>query len=368
MYNKYYLLAILLVFIIILSLQALVIGNSSKIITYSKAHGISSKPIYVRDALGRTIMLNKTPERVVSLAPSITESLFYLGLSDKIVGVDNISYTDPYYGISDYVKKHGIVPVGGYWWSAVSVEKILSLKPDVILADAGAHQPLLHVFQQYNLTIVYLHGGSSRSIEDIYDDFKIIATIFNVSNSKITSFISKLEDEINKYDTLITKNISHLRVVVVVGIYNGIWVAGKSTFMDDILSRLGLVNAAKTIGWSAVSIEDISMWKPDIILVTAMGISNDTLKKAGLYNLGIPIVFMSKNLTDALSRPGPLILRAPSLLYSFLLSVKSKIIHTTTTIVTNNTVNYNSEIAVAIYVTLAFIIGLVAGYAIFRRT
>ncbi len=366
MINKRHPLTILLILAIILSPYTIIMGND--IVTHAKTYSISSRPIYVQDALGRTITLNKTPERVVSLAPSITESLFYLGLRDKIVGVDNISYTDPYYGISDYVKKHGIVPVGGYWWSAISVEKILSLKPDVILADAGAHQPLLHVFQQYNLTIIYLHGGSSRSIEDIYDDFKILATIFNVSNNKVVSFVSRLEDEIGKYNSLITRNIGHLKVVVVVGIYNGIWVAGKSTFMDDVLSRLGLINAAKTIGWTAVSIEDISMWKPDVILVTAMGISNETLKKAGLYNLGVPIVFMNKNLTDALSRPGPLILRVPSLLYHFLLSIKSKITYITTTTTTSNINAYNSEIAIAVYITLAFIIGLAAGYAVFRRT
>jgi iron complex transport system substrate-binding protein len=364
MNNKYYPLITLSILFIILPIQPLVISNNNVIVNPGTPN-ILSKPIYVQDALGRTIVLNKTPERIVSLAPSITESLFYLGLSDKVVGVDNISYTDPYYGISDYVKKHGIVPVGGYWWSAVSIEKILSLKPDIILADAGAHQPLLHVFQQYNLTIVYLHGGSSRSIEDIYDDLKIITTIFNISSDKVSSFISRLESEIEKYNALITKNIGHLRVVVVVGIYNGIWVAGKSTFMDDVLSRLGLVNVAQTIGWTAVNIEDISRWKPDVILVTAMGISNETLKKAGLYNLGVPIVFMNKTLTDSLSRPGPLILKAPSMLYQFLLHVKIK----TTTISTIANKNiYSGEVAVAVYITLAFIIGLVAGYAIFKRT
>ncbi|MDD5434393.1 MAG: hypothetical protein PH343_03085, partial [Nitrospira sp.] len=39
------------------------------------------------DDLGRKVEISKTPERIISLAPSITETLFYLGLGSKVVGV-----------------------------------------------------------------------------------------------------------------------------------------------------------------------------------------------------------------------------------------------------------------------------------------
>ncbi len=269
--------------------------------------------IYVVDALGRTVSIHGKPARIVTLAPSITEEIFYLGLEDRVVGMDNISYTDNYFNISKYAREHGIAAVGGYWWSAISVEKILSLKPDLVLADKGAHKPLLQTFEDYNITVVYLNGGSSRSVEDIYNDLDILATIFN-KTGRVKDFINKLEENIQTYRGKLAP-LHGWRVLVIVGIYNGIWIAGKSTYIDDILSRLGFINPADTIGWKAVSIEEIAEWDPDIILVASMGISNETLREAGIYDLGKPVVVLDQKTTDALSRPGPLILELPKLLY-----------------------------------------------------
>ncbi|ADI31427.1 ABC transporter substrate-binding protein [Staphylothermus hellenicus] len=376
---------------------------------YTGAIKTSISSVIVTDALGRTIVLNKTPEKVVSLAPSITETLFYLGLQRFIVGVDNISYTDPYFGIEEYVKNHNISPVGGYWWSTISVEKILALNPDIVFADKGAHQPLLNVLEQYNITVVYLNGGSAKSIQDIYSDLDIIAQVFNVSSNKISEFINDLETEINKYHNLIAEK-GTIKALAVVGIYNGIWVAGKSTYIDDLLSRLGLINAAETIGWKAVNIETIAEWNPDIILVTSTGIDNQTLRNAGLYDLGVPVVLLNQTITDALSRPSPLIINVPRMIYSIIDEYfGSKTVTTTTTTTTTTTITTTTTmttttttttmattsiestttnspsnsihtatekevekgtdyIMITILVVSAFIIGLLLGYALFRKT
>jgi iron complex transport system substrate-binding protein len=79
----------------------------------------------VTDDLGRTITLDKAPQRIVSLAPSNTEILFDLGLGDKVVG-DTI-YDD--YPAAAVNKPH----VGGY--ADIDVEKVVSLAPDLILAE-----------------------------------------------------------------------------------------------------------------------------------------------------------------------------------------------------------------------------------------
>jgi iron complex transport system substrate-binding protein len=284
-------------------------------ITYSVGNGNSqsSNEIIVTDALGRTVTLPGEPHRIISLAPSITEMLFYFNLQDKLVGVDSISYNDSYMNISGYVRTHNVTDVGGYWWSTIKTEKILALKPDLVLADKGAHRGLLQFFQDYNITVVYLNGGGSRSLQDIYEDVGILDTIFNLGN-RTTKFINSVENSIAKYHMLL-KPYWGIRVLVVVGIYNGIWVAGKSTYIDDIISRLGLVNSAEVIGWMAVSIEEIASWSPDIILVTSSGISEQMLRDAGLYDLGVKMVLLNATETNILSRPGPLIILAPQAIY-----------------------------------------------------
>lgn len=343
--------------------------------------------ITITDALGRTIVLDKIPQRVVSLAPSITETLFYFGLQKYVIGVDNISYTDQYFGIEEYIRAHNITPVGGYWWSAISVEKILELRPDIVLADKGAHKPLLEVLEQYNITVVYLNAGSARSIQDIYLDLDIVAKIFNVSADKVSRFIKDLENEISVYHDLISSRGS-IKVLVIVGIYNGIWVAGKSTYVDDLINRLGMNNVAEVIGWKSVNIETIAGWEPDIILVADAWIDNETLKSVGLYDLNVPVVLLNQTVTDALSRPGPLIIELPRLIYSIIDKYRS-ISSTTTNIsitgnintisTTNNTLLDSIEktqeqtdksyyITVATMVAPSFIIGLIAGYILFRRS
>ncbi|WFO75150.1 ABC transporter substrate-binding protein [Desulfurococcaceae archaeon MEX13E-LK6-19] len=266
---------------------------------------------YIEDALHRTITIEKTPSRVISLAPSITEILFALGLEDKVIGVDSISYNDTYLGIHKYVIENNVTSVGGYWWSTISVETILSLEPDLILADAGAHVKLLDTFEEYNLTTVYLYGGSAKSLQDIYYDIDVISKIFGVNNTITSQLINDIEENISKAKTIID-NIGFnrtVRVLVVVGFYNGIWVAGKATFIDDIVSRIGLVNVANNVGWYTVNIETISALNPDVIVVTNMGgfVTNSTLEEYGLTSIGTKILLLSPKETDLLTRPGPLI-------------------------------------------------------------
>jgi len=250
---------------------ALLILLASTISVQQAVAGAGFKPAYsggsivVVDALNRTVVLDRTPTRVVSLAPSITEIVFYLGLQEYLVGVDSISYNDPYFGINSYVREKGIADVGGYWWSAVNLEKILELEPDLVLADKGAHQPLLQFFEDYGIKAVYLNGGGAASVEDVVADFKIVSGIYGLE-VKAEEFAEKLSRVIAEYREKL-EPYRGKRVVMVVGVWQGIWVAGRGTYMDDVVSRLGLVNAATLSGWVAVSAMQILEWNPDIVLV-----------------------------------------------------------------------------------------------------
>ncbi len=272
-----------------------------------------SYPVVVKDAMNRAVEIKTVPEHVVSLSPSITEIMASLGLLNKLVGVDSISYKDPYYGIANYCRTHNVANVGGYWWSAIKTEKILALKPDLILADAGAHVRLLKFFEDYNLTVVYLHAGASKSLEDIYSDIDMIARIFNVSKTRVSQLIQSIENNISLARQFIAPYKS-VRAVVVVGFYEGIWVAGKATFIDDLLSKIGITNVATTIGWKAVNIETIMSWKPQIVIIDTTYVTNKTLTEYGLNKINAKLVFLNKTEVDLLSRPGPLIGEASVLL------------------------------------------------------
>ncbi|MCW8900007.1 MAG: cobalamin-binding protein [Gammaproteobacteria bacterium] len=85
--------------------------------------------IGVKDDEGRRITLYQPANRIISLAPHITESLFAAGAGDKVIGA--VSY-------SDYPEAAKKIPrVGGY--PSLDVETILSLKPDLIVAWASGN-------------------------------------------------------------------------------------------------------------------------------------------------------------------------------------------------------------------------------------
>lgn len=92
---------------------------------------IAPQPITLKDDAGRTVTLPAAAQRIVSLAPHITEILFNAGAGDRIVGT--VEY-------SDYPEAAKQIPqVGGY--DRVNFEYILMLQPDVIIAWHTGNHP-----------------------------------------------------------------------------------------------------------------------------------------------------------------------------------------------------------------------------------
>lgn len=279
---------------------------------------LSENDVLLRDVLGRDISIKGKPGKVVSIAPSITEALAYLGVADSIIGADSISMSSWYMGIGDFLRARNVTDVGGYWWTSLRLEKIIELDPDLVLADAGAHIVLLDEFEAYNITVFYLNGGNARSVYDVYSDIHILGKIFGKSREAV-QLIEEIDRELREKSYLI-ENYGYrgLKVLVVLDFYGGIWVVGKGTYLDDILTRLGLVNAVDLYGWPSVSIEQVFRWNPDVIVIACPYASNETIEASGLKGLGKPVVFLSNKETDALLRPGPMLKHAPGVIFEAL--------------------------------------------------
>jgi iron complex transport system substrate-binding protein len=338
---------------------------------------VAETSIVIIDALGRRVELSETPKRVVSLAPAITQILGELELLGVIVGADSFSLEDWYLDISSRLRERGVVDVGGYWWSVINVEEILKLNPDVVLADSGAHRPLLETFESYNVQVIYLKAGSASGVNDVLSDIYTIGLVFN-ETSRAESLINKITSALDEGLKLL-RPFSGRRVLIVIDFWQGIWVAGKATFIDDVLSRLGLVNAATTYGWSAVSVETVSKWSPDIIIVACSYATNETIREAGLYDLGKPVVVLNSTEIDIISRPGPLLALMPQVLYTALerglgkpveTPAPTTLLTTTVTITETETITTTTvkglETSQAVIITvivalLAFLVGLVLG-------
>jgi len=101
-------------------------------------------PVTVTDVKGRTVTIDKKPERIVSLTPSNTEILFALGLGDKVVGVD---------AYSNYPEQtKDIKKVGDF--NGPNIELITQLKPDLVVAGGYIQDDAIKKLEDMKITTI----------------------------------------------------------------------------------------------------------------------------------------------------------------------------------------------------------------------
>jgi iron complex transport system substrate-binding protein len=226
----------------------------------------TSFPITVTDDLGRKVTINKLPQKIVSLAPSNTEILFALGLEDRIVGVTDYC---------DYPDAAKLKPrVAGY--SNPNTEKLVSLQPDLVLAESVHEKTVLPALEKLGLTVFV---SSAKSIDAVLHDIAMTGQISS-KNETATELVNKLNSRIkavsSKTDNLPSEK--RPRVLHVVW-HQPIWTMGSETFIDDLIHTAGGINIyTKDFTKSRiVSLESVVIKNPQIIIVSGMGTTGDLI-------------------------------------------------------------------------------------------
>lgn len=165
-------------------------------------------------------------ERIVSLAPSNTEILFALGLGDKVVGVT--SYCNyP----SDTIKK---AKIGGY--STVDIEKVVSLKPDLVLAAYGNGEETVERLKKLGLNVVVVSSKPEKSIEDTLDEIRYVGKITG-RDKDAESLCEEMKKRIKEI-TDKTENVDKVRVAHICW-HEPLYVAGSETLQSDLIEKAG---------------------------------------------------------------------------------------------------------------------------------
>lgn len=100
-------------------------------------------PVTVTDALGRTVTVARKPERIVCLAPAITETLFAIGAGPRVVAVTDADTFPP-----EALALPKLAPL------AVNPEAVLGHRPDVVFALGSFHRPAVEALERLGLTVV----------------------------------------------------------------------------------------------------------------------------------------------------------------------------------------------------------------------
>lgn len=222
-------------------------------LTACSSLSIFNKAIIVKDDLGREVSLPKTPGRILSIAPTNTELLFALGLGDKTVGVTDICN----YPLEAGTKEK----IGDF--AQPSVEKIVSLKPDLVLA-ASLHKTVVEQLEQLKIPVIVL---DALTINEVFENIDMLGKATGATKEASALKLS-IESALKQVDDKVKTLGAEGRPLVYYEVwYDPIMTAGANTFIDELITRAGGVNMAHDAAtkYPTYSLEELLARKPEVM-------------------------------------------------------------------------------------------------------
>ncbi|MBI4534970.1 MAG: cobalamin-binding protein [Ignavibacteriae bacterium] len=248
------------------------------------------------DDLNRSVSIPSAAQRIVSLAPSITESLFAIGAGSRVVGVTD--YCN--YPLAAKSKEQ----VGGV--INPNIEKIVSLRPDLILLTMEGN--VREDFNKLTSFGVPVFVTNPRTLQGIRESIAKIGSLAGREEeaARLVYSMKNVEDSVKT----LTQKAVRPRVLFFVSL-QPIIVVGTSTFLNELIELAGGVNIAASTGstYPTYSREVVLENNPDVLIFMSE-IIQDTDEITNLYPewSKLNAVLAGKVFTidaDVLSRPGP---------------------------------------------------------------
>ena len=225
------------------------------------------------------------PARIISLAPSITETVFLLGGQSQLVGVTR------YCDYPEAAKK--LTQVGGY--NDVNEERLLSLKPDLVLL-LKTHQPLITFCHQHRLKVATF---DAESIEGIRDMVKRVGNIIG-KEPQASVWLKAHPYPLRPMKAHTQSVLVVLEQVVRNGRIEAAYVLGRESFYEPLLTAAGLVSVFKgSQRYPMIGREGLGGFAPDKVIILEAGQSR---WYKGVWPTSTKIVFLPK---EVMKRPGP---------------------------------------------------------------
>lgn len=235
------------------------------------------------------------PQRVISLAPSVTETLFALGFGNRLVGVTTSC---------DYPAEALKLPkIGGFM--SPSLEAIVAKRPDLVIGVSSATDPVkARELERLGLKVTLI---SLASLSDILSSIKSIARLMGSpqDGEKLANTIGAQVRDVKK-----SIELAPLRsVLFVVGIRPLVAVGGKN-FIDELitLARGENISGSATQPWLNLPEEYVVAKAPQVIIEAGMGTEREQSAKRWGDLKSIPAVKERRIYSypsDKILRPGP---------------------------------------------------------------
>lgn len=216
-------------------------------------------PLTVKDATGKEISIKQEPSKIITLSPSITESLFALDLGDKVTGVTT---NDDY--PKEATKKTMVGDMNP------NIEKIISLEPDFVLIDAsslGTAEAGLEQLRDAGITVFVV--PTANSFDETYANIELIGKVTN-KEAEAKKIVEDMQKKVaNVQRKIKDANVKERSVFVETSDAPDIYTAGNNSYMQEMFDLIGANNIAKDGGenWYKIDPEAIVKGNPDVIIV-----------------------------------------------------------------------------------------------------
>jgi iron complex transport system substrate-binding protein len=249
----------------------------------------------VTDEAGRKILVPNRVDRIVTLAPNLTEIVFAVGAGDRLVG--NTTYCD-YPEAAKQVAKVGdtLQP---------SIERIIGLKPQIVLVSTASQ---LETFaKQLDEQQIAVYVTNPRTMDEIFRSMETLAELFRTSDVA-AGVIEDLRRRAAAVEVA-TRSVKPVKVFYQVS-GQPLYTIGRDAYLTDVLKRAGGVSVTADVpgAFPRFSDEAALAARPEAIILPSgdsMGSSYSTVAPALKNCPAVAHGRVYKINGDYLSRPGP---------------------------------------------------------------
>jgi iron complex transport system substrate-binding protein len=249
--------------------------------------------LQVVDDLGVPLNLDKPPQRIVSLLPSLTESVCALSQCQRLVGVDEYS-NFPVSVRQLPLLGSGLVP---------SIEAVAALKPDLVLL-AGSSRASQRL-QSLGIKVLALEPKTHADLQRV---LKTLGDVLGLPPSTALQLWQGMDAQLNAVAASLSPNARGSRVYIEVG--RGPYAAGESSFIGQTLARIGARNIVPAaLGpFPQLNPEFVLRADPDVLIVSSRSSEGLVLYPGWASMRAVRakrVCVLSPEQADMVVRPGP---------------------------------------------------------------
>jgi iron complex transport system substrate-binding protein len=232
----------------------------------------STAPLIVKDEVGRTVEIPQPLKRIISLAPSVTETIYALGAQDRLVADSDVCNYPP--------AAQKLPKIGGPF--TPNLEVIVSLKPDLVVAAANSGNRKESV-DALDLLHVPTYATNAKTVDDVLTSIVRLGDVLGVGEqgkALSDSLRVRLQDLHHRLE-----NVTPTRVLFVVW-QEPLISIGQETYIADALRRAGAESVIQTKqDWPHIGWEEVVRLQPAYLVFASAKPEEITATLNGMRNL-----------------------------------------------------------------------------------